>query len=63
MKSSKIILLAACCFLWAFFLLDAFILHFTMEVSFDVAYGKLDAPKATVSISETEVMEEELKFP
>ena len=35
---------AAGCFLCSFFLLGMFVLNFTLDLSFDTAYGKFGAP-------------------
>ncbi len=52
---------AAGCFLCAFLLLGVFVLHFTIEPSFNNSYHKLNAPNTTICIGETEQEYEKLQ--
>ncbi len=52
---------AAGCFLCSFFLLGMFVLNFTLDLSFDTAYGKLGAPNMNAGIQETKVSEDSLE--
>lgn len=55
------VVFAVCCILCSSFLLGAIVLNFTMQDSFDMVYGGLDAPNMSVSVQETESTQEELE--